>query len=88
VNEEFHGVRAFWGAYLLLAIRDMDNPFYESSAKEFVFCGERRPLGFVWTCEQLGIDASALRRQCMSRELRSRIRGVANRGGQRYKRAA
>lgn len=63
----------FWCAYLLLAIRDMDSGFHGLSARDFVFSGEPRPLGFVWTCEQIGIDANALRQACMTRRGRARV---------------
>lgn len=80
-------IRGFWSAYLLLAIRDMDDWMHGAAATDFVMSDDPRVLGFVWTCTQLGINAGALRSKCMTERTRALIRH-GNRGGKGLKNAA
>jgi hypothetical protein len=44
-------------------------------ARRFVFSSDRRPLGFDWLCDHLGLDADKIRKMCMTRTGRRRLRG-------------
>jgi hypothetical protein len=63
----------FWRAYLVRAIRDLDEWFYAKSAEAFVLDDDERVLGFRWVCSVLDIDPDAMRAKVMDRRLRHSV---------------
>jgi hypothetical protein len=67
------GILNFWRAYLIRAIRDIDEEFYRAGAEAFILDDDERVLGFRWVCDVLGIDAGVARRKIMDPRLRRLI---------------
>lgn len=63
----------FWRAYLVRAIRDLDEWLYARGAEEYIRDGSDRVLGFRWVCSVLGYNADVLRDRALDPALRRRI---------------